>query len=509
MTMSQRPSTIATHELNVLLVEPDEETRRLLELALQARGHQVTSGGDAVGAWRALQRLAYPLIIVNRRLPDVDGLRLCRQMRAVPNGAESVILIVSGGATTEERAAALEAGADDYLAWPDDAVSFRGHLEAVEQRAAQAEHVQAQAQSALHPAAVRDTLFVLNPDGVVRATGEAAETLLGYSAATLHGRNAFAMFHPDDAPQVLGTLAQVLSGNESSAPAAFRVRGHDDAWHELELTARNSLHDPEIGGIVLSVRLPEPEPAAAEPAPVEERQLGLIYDELTRLPTYTLFADRLEHALARASRRGEPVVVLALALDGLEDADARYGAGADEQLIVSIGQRAQSCLRAGDTVARVGPHEFGFIIEGVLGLGDATPIAQRIVRDLEEPITVNGQSATLTPQIGVSMSAQERYSAADLLRQARAARDYARHHPVVGGHYALYESSMDHPAAHEVSPSDLLDEAQLTLDAPDAPAEAWFSPLLERINSLEREIARLTTEQQRPPEDHDEDADED
>lgn len=39
------------------------------------------------------------------------------------------------------------------------------------------------------------------------------------------------------------------------------------------------------------------------------------------------------------------------------------------------------------------------------------------------------------------------------------------------------------------------------LDAPDAPAEAWFSPLLERINSLEREIARLTTEQQRPHED--------
>lgn len=450
MTMSQRPSTIATHELNVLLVEPDEETRHLLELALQARGHQVTAGADAVGAWRALQRMVYPLIIVNRRLPDVDGLRLCRQMRAVPNGAESVILIVSGSATTEERAAALEAGADDYLAWPDDAVSFRGHLEAVEQRAAQAEHVLAQA--AARPAAVRDTLFVLNPDGVVRATGEAAEALLGYSTATLHGRNAFGLFHPDDAPQVLGTLAQVLSSNESSAPATFRVRGHDDAWHELELTARNRLRDPEVGGIVLSVRLPEPEPAAAEePVPVEEPQLGLIYDELTRLPTYTLFADRLEHALARASRRGEPVVVLALALDGLEDADARYGAGADEQLIVSIGQRAQSCLRAGDTVARVAPHEFGFIIEGVLGLGDATPIAQRIVRDLEEPITVNGQSATLTPQIGVSMSAQERYSAADLLRQARAARDYARHHPVVGGHYALYEPSMDHPAALEAS----------------------------------------------------------
>jgi DNA-binding response OmpR family regulator len=86
MMMSAASSSAPTTDLRILLIEPDEDTRHLLELALSARGHRVTSGGDAEEAWRALQKATYPFIVLNRELPDIDGLRLCRQVRSLPGG---------------------------------------------------------------------------------------------------------------------------------------------------------------------------------------------------------------------------------------------------------------------------------------------------------------------------------------------------------------------------------------------------------------------------------------
>ena len=485
MTIS--PSAVA--ELQVLLVEPDDETRRLLELALHARGHQVTAGGDAASAWRALQQAAFPFVVINRHLPDVDSFKLLRQMRAAPNASHAVILMLGPSVSPEDRAAALEGGADDYLAWPGDAVAFRAHLEAIERcLAANA------APPIANVPAERGLLFILKPDGVIQAAGPEAGQL-GYAADNLQGRNAFSLVHPEDASRVLTLLARALSGGDPGVADELRLRREDDGWQTLPIRAENRLDRGEQGGIAMLVELPEPPIDATDHLDDgQEPGIELLYDDVTHLPNAALLSDRLEHALARAGRRGEPVVVLALTFEDLDRADARHGAGALNQLLVSIGQRAQSCLRAGDTIARVGPYEFACIIEGVLGLGDATPIAQRLVHELQEATMVNGTAVTLVPNVGVAMSAHERIGAAALLRQARAARDYARRHPVVGGHYALYEPIMDHEPAPAVEPASLLHDTSLMLDQ-SATDAAWFAPLLERISSLERELVRLTAQQ--------------
>jgi sigma-B regulation protein RsbU (phosphoserine phosphatase) len=104
--------------MKTLIVDDDAEMRLLLIAILRSRGHDVTACMDAETAWELYQREVYPLVVLDWLLPGMDGIQLCRQMRALPHGDRSVILMITGRDGAEDLQAVLEAGADDYLAKP-------------------------------------------------------------------------------------------------------------------------------------------------------------------------------------------------------------------------------------------------------------------------------------------------------------------------------------------------------------------------------------------------------
>src|SRR4026208_2312460 len=106
--------------MKVLIVEDDIVTQRLFEMILLSRGHKVTVCQDAEAAWEEYQKEPYPLIILDWLLPGMDGLQLCYQLRALPHGDRSVILMVTTRNQPEHLREVLDAGADDYLAKPVD-----------------------------------------------------------------------------------------------------------------------------------------------------------------------------------------------------------------------------------------------------------------------------------------------------------------------------------------------------------------------------------------------------
>ncbi len=106
--------------MQTLLVDDDVEMRLLLGEVLRARGHEVLACADAETAWAAYQEEAYPLALLDLSLPGMDGLQLCRQMRTLPHGDGSIILVITGRDQSEDLEAVLEAGANDYLAKPVD-----------------------------------------------------------------------------------------------------------------------------------------------------------------------------------------------------------------------------------------------------------------------------------------------------------------------------------------------------------------------------------------------------
>src|SRR6266542_5086156 len=104
--------------MKVLLVEDDEEARTILKQLLKARGHEVAAFGDAETAWEACQGEPYPLMVLDWVLPGMDGVELCRRIRTLPHGDQSVIVIITSRNRPEDVAEVLTAGADDYFTKP-------------------------------------------------------------------------------------------------------------------------------------------------------------------------------------------------------------------------------------------------------------------------------------------------------------------------------------------------------------------------------------------------------
>ena len=91
------------------------------------------------------------------------------------------------------------------------------------------------------------------------------------------------------------------------------------------------------------------------------------HDSLTQLANRSLFADRIEHAIARQARAEASVAVVVLDLDGFKTINDSLGHTAGDQLLVAAAQRLQNQLRPGDTAARLGGDEFAVLLEDVAG----------------------------------------------------------------------------------------------------------------------------------------------
>jgi len=118
--------------MRVLIVEDDPDISGLVVDALKRDGAVVDAfaeGGDGLHAARSAP---YDTIVVDRRLPDMDGVELVRRLRAEGNGVP--ILILTARRAVADRVEGLQAGADDYLTKPFAVVELKARIAALARR---------------------------------------------------------------------------------------------------------------------------------------------------------------------------------------------------------------------------------------------------------------------------------------------------------------------------------------------------------------------------------------
>ncbi len=129
-------------------------------------------------------------------------------------------------------------------------------------------------------------------------------------------------------------------------------------------------------------------------------QFQAFHDPLTALANRALFRDRLDHALEQ--RRDALVAVLFVDLDDFKTVNDSLGHDAGDRLLVSVGERLRACVRAGDTVARIGGDEFAILLEGEGALDDGPPLAARVLAALDVPFTVAGRDLRVSASLGLA-----------------------------------------------------------------------------------------------------------
>jgi DNA-binding response OmpR family regulator len=103
-------------EARVLLVEDDPTIGRSLDQSLRAQGYVVTLAADGASARRALAEATPDLVVLDLGLPDIDGLDLCREVRAFAPGIS--ILVLTARDEEIDVVVGLDAGANDYVTKP-------------------------------------------------------------------------------------------------------------------------------------------------------------------------------------------------------------------------------------------------------------------------------------------------------------------------------------------------------------------------------------------------------
>ena len=116
----------------VLVVDDDPPLRRMLERTLAAEGFEVTVAADGGAALVAAERSAPDLIVLDVAMPVLDGLAVCRRLRA--KGLPTPILMLTARDAVPDRVAGLEAGADDYLVKPFAVQELIARLRALTRR---------------------------------------------------------------------------------------------------------------------------------------------------------------------------------------------------------------------------------------------------------------------------------------------------------------------------------------------------------------------------------------
>ena len=124
---------MSTHQL--LMIEDDARLAAMVGEYLTQSGFAVTHMPDGASGLAALQDRPVDLVVLDLMLPDVDGLEVCRRIRALPGDAARVpVLMLTAKGDPMDRIVGLEIGADDYLPKPFEPRELLARIRAVLRR---------------------------------------------------------------------------------------------------------------------------------------------------------------------------------------------------------------------------------------------------------------------------------------------------------------------------------------------------------------------------------------
>jgi DNA-binding response OmpR family regulator len=117
----------------ILVAEDQTDIRNLLVLNLKSAGYEVTDVADGLAALASETARAHDLLILDWMMPGMDGLELCKTLRA--RGCSTPILMLTAKSTELDRVLGLELGADDYLTKPFSLAELMARVKALLRRA--------------------------------------------------------------------------------------------------------------------------------------------------------------------------------------------------------------------------------------------------------------------------------------------------------------------------------------------------------------------------------------
>ncbi|MFN8451135.1 MAG: response regulator transcription factor [Anaerolineae bacterium] len=117
---------------DILIVDDDAQVLDMVELVLKREGYSVQRAFSARDALETVERTTPDLFVIDAIMPDMDGIALCRRLRAQPHTANTPIIFLTGNNSPQNVVDALNSGGDDFIRKPfvprELAARVRAHI---------------------------------------------------------------------------------------------------------------------------------------------------------------------------------------------------------------------------------------------------------------------------------------------------------------------------------------------------------------------------------------------
>jgi diguanylate cyclase (GGDEF)-like protein/PAS domain S-box-containing protein len=278
-----------------------------------------------------------------------------------------------------------------------------------------------------------EVVLLADADRRIRYATDAATELFGRSPEALVDIPLEDLVPVGDHPRLFERYARTVSSGPL-APSEWQIVRQDGSCSLVEARTNNLLSDPDVAGIVITLR----DITEARAMEIKLRHQAL-HDPLTGLANRELFEDRVAQALHRLSRKPGQLAVLYLDFDGFKAVNDSLGHAAGDELLQVVAGRIDESLRGSDTAARLGGDEFACLLEEI-DEADAFIIADRLRTAVGRPVAVHGRSVNPRASIGIAYASDPRVEAVSLIRHADLAMYKAKVDPQ--GEIAVFDQNL-------------------------------------------------------------------
>jgi diguanylate cyclase (GGDEF)-like protein/PAS domain S-box-containing protein len=206
--------------------------------------------------------------------------------------------------------------------------------------------------------------------------------------------------HPDDRAEMEHAREEHFSGRTPRYFNEHRVQCKDGHWKWV--LSRGMVIQRDAGGKPLRMIGTHTDITARKQAEAAIRHQAM-FDALTGLPNRRMLRDRLEQEMKRCQRDGQQLAVLFMDLDHFKEINDTLGHDQGDALLVQAAQRIQACLRASDTVARMGGDEFTVVLSEMSDATHLEGLLQKILQTLARAFVLSGENRFVSASIGVTI----------------------------------------------------------------------------------------------------------
>ncbi|MBF0189140.1 MAG: EAL domain-containing protein [Magnetococcales bacterium] len=258
-----------------------------------------------------------------------------------------------------------------------------------------------------------DAAMITDPEGVILRVNPAFSQLTGYEEDEAVGRRPNLIKSDHHSPDFYKEMWRSLLQERQWQGEIWNRHKNGQLFAAWESIAAVSDEQGEVSHFVSSFS------DITEKKDAEEHIHHLAhYDALTDLPNRLLFQETLSHAIDQAKRRQALLAVFFMDLDGFKKVNDTLGHRMGDLLLQEVACRLRGATREADTVARLGGDEFTLILEDLQEVEDITRIANKIIRDIAEPVVIDGREMIVTVSIGISLYPQDGEGMTELTKNA-------------------------------------------------------------------------------------------